>query len=134
MPSAAAKLAPAVPSKDELAKIAKRKRAIAAFFSELSIAEIYDGLVAAWGKQPRSTVADLYNAHETIREQAKGLYDYADLALAKLVRVWKKGKRSPVDSEHYLEIEDKFRGVTKAFAPGFAHRYSLKLKKLVGSE
>jgi hypothetical protein len=29
-----------------------------------------------------------------------------------------------------LDIEDSFRGQTKAFAPGFAHRYKLKLKAL----
>jgi hypothetical protein len=101
---------------------------------ERSVAEIYDELIRAWSRQPRKTVGDLFNAHETIREQAKGLYDHADLALKKLVRVWKKGKRVPVDAEHYLEIEDAFRGQTKAFAPGFAHRYKLKLKKLVDTE
>ena len=102
--------------------------------SERSVSEIYEELVRAWTRQPRNSVADLYNAHEIIREQAKGLYDHADLALKKLVRVWKKGKRSPVDSEHYLEIEDSFRGQLKAFAPAFAHRYKLKLKKLISTD
>jgi hypothetical protein len=134
MSSTAAKLETAVVTKDELTKIAKRERAIATFFAELSIAEIYKGLIEAWRKQPRASVADLYNAHETMREQAKGLYDIADLKLKSLVRAWKKNKKAPVDEQNRLDIEDCFRGVTKAFAPGFAHRYKLKLRKLVDTD
>jgi hypothetical protein len=98
---------------------------------ERSIGEVYDELVRLWIKAPKKTTAELFDAHENMREQAKGLYDCADLALKKLVRVWKKNKRVPVDGEHYLDIEDTFRGQTKAFAPGFAHRYKLKLRKLI---
>jgi len=54
------------------------------------------------------------------------LYDKADTTLQKLVRAWKKDKKAQIDEKHYLEIVDKFRGATKAFAPGFAHRYDLK--------
>ena len=79
-------------------------------------------------KSPK-TVAELYEAHESFREQAKALYEKADATLKKLVRTWKKNKKAPVDGDHVLEIEDSFRGQTKAFAPGFAHRYKLKLKK-----
>jgi hypothetical protein len=75
------------------------------------------------------TVAQLYEQHETLGSQAKALYDRKDAILKKLVRVWKKNKRAPVDGENFLEIEDAFRGQTKAFAPGFAHRYKLKLRK-----
>jgi hypothetical protein len=75
-----------------------------------------------------ATVAELYEQHESLREQAKQLYDQADSTLKKLVRAWKKNKQARVDEGHVLDIEDSFRGATKAFAPGFAHRYKLKLK------
>lgn len=78
-------------------------------------------------KRPQS-VAELYEQHESLRAQAKALYDKADSTLKKLVRAWKKNKQARVDEAHCLEIEDSFRGATKAFAPGFAHRYKLKLK------
>lgn len=84
-------------------------------------------------KSPK-TVAELYQAHESFREQAKALYDKADATLKKLVRVWKKNKSAKIDPQHVLEIEDNFRGQAKAFAPGFAHRYKLKLKTLPDSE
>jgi hypothetical protein len=84
-------------------------------------------------KQPK-TVAELYEAHETFREQAKALYDKADATLKKLVRAWKKNKSAKIDPQHVLEIEDAFRGQTKAFAPGFAHRYKLKLKTVQEAE
>lgn len=84
-------------------------------------------------KKP-TTVAELYEAHESFREQAKGLYDKADATLKKLVRTWKKNKSAKVDPQHVLEIEDSFRGQTKAFAPAFAHRYKLKLKTVPESE
>jgi hypothetical protein len=80
-------------------------------------------------KSPK-TVAELYQVHESLREQAKALYDKADATLKKLVREWKKNKTARIDDQHVLEIEDQFRGATKAFAPGFAHRYKLKLKTL----
>lgn len=80
-------------------------------------------------KTPK-TVAELYETHEKYREQAKALYDKADSALKKLVRAWKKNKKAPVTDTQYLDIEDQFRGEIKAFAPGFAHRYKLKLKTL----
>ena len=78
-------------------------------------------------KSPKS-VAELYEAHESLREQAKALYDKTDATLKKLVRAWKKNKAARIDGTHVLEIEDAFRGQTKAFAPGFAHRYKLKLR------
>ncbi len=78
-------------------------------------------------KSPRS-VADLYREHESLRAQAKVLYDKADTILKKLVRAWKKDKAAEVLPGKVLAIEDKFRGATKAFAPGFAHRYDLKLR------
>jgi hypothetical protein len=74
------------------------------------------------------SVAELYQAHETFGEQAKALYDKKDAILKKLVRAWKKNKAARIDEGHILEIEDAFRGQTKAFAPGFAHRYKLKLR------
>ena len=77
-----------------------------------------------------TTVAELYARYEELGAQAKALYDQKDATLKKLVRAWKKDRRAKVDEKHYLEIEDKFRGQTKAFAPGFAHRYSLKLRTL----
>jgi len=106
-------------------------------------------------KSPKS-VADLYAEHESLRELAKILYDEADLTLKKLVTVWSKDKRAnigehdltkfsaelrklvrslksqaaKVDEGHSLEIEDQFRAATKAFAPGFAHRYKLKPRKI----
>lgn len=80
-------------------------------------------------KSPR-TVAELYVLYEDLGTQAKALYDQKDATLKKLVRAWKKDKKAPVDEKHYLEIEDKFRGEIKAFAPGFAHRYSLKLRTI----
>lgn len=80
------------------------------------------------------TVAELYEAHEAVKEQAKKLYDQADTLLKKLVRAWRKDKSAKVDSAHVLEIEDAFRGATKAFAPAFAHRYKLKLKTVQESE
>jgi uncharacterized protein YecT (DUF1311 family) len=76
-------------------------------------------------KTPKS-VADLYGEYNTLREDAKALYDKADAVLKKLVRAWKKDRDAKVDEKHKLEIIDKFRGATKAFAPGFAHRYDLK--------
>lgn len=84
-------------------------------------------------KQPKS-VAELYAAHESFREQAKALYEKADSTLKKLVRVWKKNRTAKIDDSHVLEIEDAFRGQVKAFAPGFAHRYKLKLKVARESE
>jgi hypothetical protein len=84
-------------------------------------------------KRPQ-TVAELYEQHESLREQAKALYDKADATLKKLVRVWKKNRQARVDESHYLEIEDAFRGQVKAFAPGFAHRYKLKLRSVQESE
>lgn len=84
-------------------------------------------------KQPKS-VAELYEAHETLRDQAKALYEKADATLKKLVRAWKKNKSAKIDDSHVLEIEDNFRGQVKAFAPGFAHRYKLKLKTVQESE
>lgn len=84
-------------------------------------------------KRPKS-VAELYEAHESLREQAKALYEKADSTLKKLVRAWKKNKSARIDEQHVLEIEDMFRSATKAFAPGFAHRYKLKLKTLPESD
>jgi hypothetical protein len=83
-------------------------------------------------QKPRTpkTVAELYALHEDLGERAKALYDQKDATLKKLVRVWKKDRRAKVDEKHYLDIEDKFRGAIKAFAPGFAHRYSLKLRTI----
>jgi hypothetical protein len=78
-------------------------------------------------KSPK-TVAELYEAHESFREQAKALYEKADSTLKKLVRTWKKNKSARIDLTHVLEIDDAFRGQVKAFAPGFAHRYKLKLR------
>ncbi len=78
-------------------------------------------------KEPKS-VADLYREHESLRAQAKELYDKADKTLSKLVRAWKKNRTAEIEAGKRLEITDKFRGQTKAFAPGFAHRYDLKLK------
>jgi hypothetical protein len=80
-------------------------------------------------KKPKS-VADLYAEHESLREQAKVLYDKADSVLKKLIRAWKRDRQAKVDEKHVLEVEDQFRGATKAFAPGFAHRYKLKLRSL----
>jgi hypothetical protein len=76
------------------------------------------------------TVAELYEEHESLREQAKKLYEQADATLKKLIRTWKKNKSARIDEGHVLDIEDAFRGQTKAFAPGFAHRYKLKLKAI----
>jgi hypothetical protein len=94
-------------------------------------------------KSPKS-VAELYASHESLREQAKALYDKADATLKKLVRAWKKNKAAIAlteknkttgnETKFVLEIEDAFRGQTKAFAPGFAHRYKLKLKAAHDSE
>ena len=81
-------------------------------------------------KSPK-TVAELYQQHESLRAQAKALYDQANSALKKLVRVWKKNKSARIDPQHVLDIEDSFRGQVKAFAPGFAHRYKLKPKAVV---
>jgi lipopolysaccharide biosynthesis regulator YciM len=80
------------------------------------------------------SVADLYREHESFREQAKDLYDKADATLKKLVRAWKKNKRAEIEQGKVLEIEDQFRGATKAFAPGFAHRYKLKLRTLESAD
>jgi hypothetical protein len=85
-------------------------------------------------KSNPKTVAELYEAHENFREQAKALYDQADSTLKKLVRAWKKNRAAKVDENHVLEIEDAFRGQVKAFAPGFAHRYKLKLRTVNDSE
>lgn len=85
-------------------------------------------------KSSPKTVAELYSAHESLREQAKALYDKADSTLQKLVRAWKRDRKARVDEGHVLEIEDQFRGTTKAFAPGFAHRYKLKLRAVDQSE
>jgi hypothetical protein len=84
-------------------------------------------------KQPKS-VAELYELHEELAAEAKALYDQKDSVLKKLVRAWKKNKTARVDESHVLEIEDAFRGQVKAFAPGFAHRYKLKLKTVQESE
>lgn len=78
-------------------------------------------------KSPKS-VAELYEAHEDLATKAKALYDQKDSTLKKLVRAWKKNKSARIDPQHVLDIEDNFRGQVKAFAPGFAHRYKLKLK------
>jgi hypothetical protein len=78
-------------------------------------------------KKPK-TVAELYAEHNSLKADAKILYDRADATLRKLVRAWKKDKQAKIDEKHRLEIVDKFRGATKAFAPGFAHRYDLKEK------
>lgn len=80
-------------------------------------------------KSPKS-VAALYAEHESLRDQAKVLYDKADATLKKLVRAWKKDKAAKIDDGHTLEIEDQFRGATKAFVPAFAHRYKLKLRSI----
>jgi len=80
------------------------------------------------------TVAELYELHESLGEQAKALYDKKDSVLKRLVRAWKKNRTARVDETHVLEIEDAFRGQVKAFAPGFAHRYKLKLKTVQESE
>jgi hypothetical protein len=74
------------------------------------------------------SVADLYAEYQRLRAEAKVLYDQADIILKRLVIVWKKDKTAKIDEKHYLQIEDKFRGSLKAFAPGFAHRYDLKEK------
>jgi hypothetical protein len=94
-------------------------------------------------RRPKS-VAELYEAHESIGAEAKALYDQKDALLKKLVRAWKKNraaialieknKTTGAETKYALEIEDAFRGQTKAFAPGFAHRYKLKLKTVNGSE
>lgn len=84
-------------------------------------------------KRPTS-VAELYELHENLAAQAKALYDQKDSVLKKLVRAWKKNKAARVDEAHVLEIEDAFRGQVKAFAPGFAHRYKLKLRTVQESE
>ena len=74
------------------------------------------------------TVPELYALHEKLLSEAKALYDRKDQILEKLVHAWKKNKFARIDEGHTLEIEDAFRGQLKAFAPGFAHRYKLKLK------
>lgn len=79
------------------------------------------------------TVADLYALHEQLAAEAKALYDQKDAVLKKLVSAWKKDKNAKVDDTHYLDIEDQFRGAIKAFAPGFAHRYKLKLRSIEAS-
>lgn len=76
------------------------------------------------------SVAELYAEHQSFRADAKVLYDKADATLKKLVRAWKKDKQAKIDEKHRLEIVDKFRGATKAFAPGFAHRYDLKKRAI----
>ena len=76
----------------------------------------------------QKSVADLYAEYQRLRADAKVLYDQADLVLKKLVAAWKKDKLAKIDEKHYLQIEDKFRGTLKAFAPGFAHRYDLREK------
>jgi hypothetical protein len=80
-------------------------------------------------KAPK-TVAELYALHEELAAQAKALYDQKDEVLKKLVRVWKKEKKAPIDDGHYLEIEDTWRGEIKAFAPAFSHRYKVKLRTI----
>jgi hypothetical protein len=80
-------------------------------------------------KTPK-TVAELYALHEDLAERAKALYEQKDAILKKLVKAWKKDKLAKVDEKHYLEIEDQFRGAIKAFAPGFAHRYKLKVRAI----
>jgi len=77
-----------------------------------------------------TTVATLYAQHESLRADAKVLYDKADAVLKKLVVAWKKNKQAIIEGNRVLEIEDQFRGATKAFAPGFAHRYKLKLRTI----
>lgn len=84
-------------------------------------------------KSPKS-VAELYEAHEDFRAQAKALYDKADSTLKKLVLAWKKNKSARIDEQHILEIEDCWRGQMKAFAPAFSHRYKLKLRTAQESE
>ena len=80
-------------------------------------------------KKPKPrTVPELYVAHESLREQAKALYDQADQILAKLVRAWKRNKSARVTDTQILEVEDTWRGKMKAFAPAFSHRYKLNLK------
>ncbi len=85
-------------------------------------------------KASPKTVAELYALHEAAHEEGKKYWELKDALLKKLIRVWKKNKKAPVDDAHYLDIEDCFRGQVKAFAPGFAHRYKLKLRKLVETE
>jgi NH3-dependent NAD+ synthetase len=79
------------------------------------------------------TVAELYAAYNAEKDAAKVRYDKADSFLRKLVRAWKKNKQAKIDDAHVLEIEDQFRGATKAFAPGFAHRYKLKERAIAES-
>ena len=81
-----------------------------------------------------NTVPELYSLHEKLRADAKVLYDQADAVLKKLVRTWKKNRAARIDGKYQLEIEDQFRGQVKAFAPGFAHRYKLKLKAVSETE
>jgi len=77
-----------------------------------------------------TTVGELFALHESLRADAKVLYDKADAVLVKLLRAWKRDKSAKIDGNRILEIEDQFRGQTKAFAPGFAHRYKLKLRTI----
>jgi hypothetical protein len=79
------------------------------------------------------SVAELYQLHEKLAEQAKALYDQKDATLKKLVRAAKRTKNTQIDEQHVLEIEDTWRGQIKAFAPAFSHRYKLKLRS-VGPE
>ena len=79
-------------------------------------------------QKPPKSVPELYALHEKLAEEAKALYDQKDSVLKKLVRAWKKNRTAVVEDGKVLEIEDLFRGQTKAFAPGFAHRYKLKLR------
>jgi hypothetical protein len=83
-----------------------------------------------------TTVAALYALHEQLTDEAKAIYDRRDAVLLRLVSAWRKDRRAPVDADHYLEIKDKFRGagVTKCFAPAFAHRYDLKLHDLAAAD
>jgi hypothetical protein len=80
-------------------------------------------------KSPQS-VAELFAAHEAAAEEGKKFWELKDKLLKKLVRAWKKDRKAVVEPGKVLEIEDRFRGQMKAFAPGFAHRYNLKLRNI----
>lgn len=114
--------------------LTQRERSIAKLLAELSLAELQAELLKRWRKSPGATLGENYDAHEAIRDLAKGLYELADVRLKKIIRIWKKNKKASIDDAHYLDIEDKFRGHVKAFAPGFAHRYNLKPRKLIDNE
>ncbi len=114
--------------------LTQRERSIAKLLAEISLPQLQAELLKRWAKSPGATLRENYEAHENLRELAKNLYELADLRLKKIIRVWKKNKKAPIDDAHYLDVEDAFRGQLKAFAPGFAHRYKFKPRKLVEGE